>query len=218
MLALACAMPVRADLGALSNLDAVAGLKAALDKGASAAVSELGRTDGFLGNPAVKIPLPEAFDTIENRMRNFAMGRFADELIVTINRAAEAAVPGAKSIFAEAIRKMRVQDAKSILAGGQTAATEYFKRSTAKQLRTRFLPVVKQASAKVKLAEQYSEFVQKASRFGVIKKEYASLDAYVTQKTLDGLFYMVAEEEKKIRRDPAKAGSDTIGKVFGLLK
>jgi hypothetical protein len=217
-LAFGAALPARASLDALTNQDASSGLKAALEKGAVAAVDLLGRTDGFLGNEAVKVPLPDSLKKYEKLMRNFGMGKYADELVLTMNRAAEAAVPEAKKLFVDSVRKMTVQDAKGILTGGQTSGTEYFKRSTTDQLREKFLPIVKKATAKVKLAEKYNQYAQKGVQFGLVKKEQANLDDYVTQKALDGLFYMVAEEEKKIRQDPVKAGSEIISKVFGLLK
>ena len=216
--ALACTFPAQANVAALSNQEAVSGLKAALEKGAGVAVDLLGKTDGFFGNGAVKIPLPDSLKKYEKLMRSVGMGKHADELVLTMNRAAEAAVPEAKKLFVDSIRKMSVQDAKGILTGGQTAGTEYFKRSTTEQLREKFLPVVKRATAKVKLAEKYNQYAQKGVAFGLVKKEQANLDDYVTQKALDGLFFMVAEEEKKIRQDPVKAGSDIIRKVFGALQ
>jgi hypothetical protein len=151
-------------------------------------------------------------------MHSVGMGKYADELVLTMNRAAEAAVPEAKKLFVDSIRKMSVQDAKGILTGGQTSGTEYFKRTTSEQLRAKFLPIVKQATAKVKLAEKYNQYAQKGAQFGLVKKDQANLDDYVTQKSLDGLFYMVGEEEKKIRQNPVQAGSDIIKKVFGALK
>jgi len=208
----------RANLAAVSNQDAVAGLKGALEKGARVAVDALGKTDGFMGNSAVKIPLPESIAKYEKLMRRVGMGKHADELILTMNRAAEAAVPEAKQLFVDAVKKMSVQDAKGILTGGQTAGTDYFKRSTAEPLRGRFLPIVKKATARVKLAEKYNQYAQQGAQFGLVKKEQANLDDYVTQKALDGLFHMVAEEEKKIRQDPLRAGSDIARKVFGALK
>jgi hypothetical protein len=211
-------LPARANLDALTNQDATSGLKAALEKGAGAAVDLLGKTDGFFGNGEVKIPLPDSLKKYEKLMRNFGMGKHADELILTMNRAAEAAVPEAKKLFVDSIKKMSVQDAKGILSGGQTSGTDYFKRTTTDQLRERFMPIVKKATAKVKLAEKYNQYAQKGVQFGLVKKEQANLDDYVTQKALDGLFYMVAEEEKKIRQDPVKAGSDIIKKVFGALQ
>jgi len=208
----------QANLDALTNKDAVSGLKAALEKGSGVAVDLLGRTDGFFGNGAVKIPLPDSLKKYEKLMRNFGMGKYADELILAMNRAAEAAVPEAKKLFVDSIKKMTVADAKGILTGGQTAGTEYFKRTTSEQLRAKFLPIVKKATEKVKLAETYNQYAQKGVQFGLVKKEQANLDDYVTQKALDGLFYMVAEEEKRIRQDPVKAGSDIIRKVFGALQ
>jgi len=207
-----------AGVDALSNQDAVSGLKAALEKGTGAAVDSLGRTDGFFGNSAVKIPLPDSLKRYEKLMRGVGMGKYADELILTMNRAAEAAVPEAKKLFVDSVKKMSVQDAKGILTGGQTAGTEYFKRTTSEPLRGKFLPIVKQATAKVKLAEKYNQYAQKGVQFGLVKKEQANLDDYVTQKALDGLFFMVGEEEKKIRQNPVQAGSDIIKKVFGALK
>ena len=210
--------PAQANLDALTNTDASAGLKAALEKGAVAAVALLGKTDGFYGNEAVKIPLPESLKKTQKLMRGLGMSKYADELELTLNRAAEAAVPEAKKLFADSIRKMSVQDAKGVLTGGPTSGTDYFKRTTTDQLKTKFLPIVKRATAKVKLAEKYNQYAKKGVEFGLIKKDEANLDDYVTQKALDGLFYMVAEEEKKIRQDPVKAGSDIIRKVFGALK
>ena len=217
-LTLCASLPARAGLEAVSNQDAVAGLKAALQKGTGAAVDLLGKTDGFYGNNAVKIPLPDSLKQTQKLMRGIGMGKYADELELTMNRAAEAAVPEAKKLFVDSISKMSVQDAKGILTGGQTSATDYFKRTTSDQLRTKFLPIVKQATAKVKLAEKYNQYAQKGVQFGLVKKEDANLDDYVTQKALDGLFHMVGEQEKQIRQNPVQAGSDIIKKVFGALK
>lgn len=218
VLMLLFSLNAQANLDALTNQDAVSGLKAALEKGAGAAVDLLGKTDGFFGNGAVKIPLPDSLKKYEKLMHSVGMGKYADELVLTMNRAAEAAVPEAKKLFVDSIKKMSVQDAKGILSGGQTSGTDYFKRTTTDQLREKFLPIVKKATAKVKLAEKYNQYAQKGVQFGLVKKEQANLDDYVTQKALDGLFLMVAEEEKKIRQDPVKAGSDIIKKVFGALQ
>ncbi len=210
--------PAAAQLDKLSNQDAAGGLKAALEKGSTVAVGALGRKDGFFGNPQVKIPLPESLKSAERLMRGVGMGKYADELVLTMNRAAEAAVPEAKQLFVGAIKQMSVQDAKGILTGGNTAGTEYFKRTTSEQLRAKFLPIVKNATQKVNLAAKYNEYAEKGAKFGLLKKEDANLDNYVTQKSLDGLFFMVAEEEKKIRANPVQAGSDILKKVFGALK
>jgi len=213
-----CAPPALARLEGITSREAATALKAALEKGSQAAVASLGRTDGFFGNSRVKIPLPESLQRAERAMRRFGMGRHADELILTMNRAAEAAVPEARQLLVDSVRKMTVQDAKGILQGGDTAGTAYFRRTTEAQLRKRFLPIVKQATAKVGLAQQYNAYAERGVAFGLVKKEHANLDAYVTQKALDGLFLVVAEEEKKIRKDPVGAGTAIIRKVFGALK
>lgn len=210
--------PALAQLDRITTREAASGLKAALEKGSQAAVAALGRTDGFFGNAQVKIPLPDSLQRAEKLMRRFGMGRHADELVLTLNRAAEAAVPQARQLFVDSVRRMTVLDAKGILQGGDTAGTDYFRRSTQAELRRRFLPIVKQATAKVGLARQYNQYAEKAAGFGMVKKEHANLDDYVTQKALDGLFFMVAEEEKKIRQDPVGAGTSIIRKVFGALK
>ena len=207
-----------AQLEGVTTREAAAALRAALEKGSQAAVASLGRTDGFLGNPQAKIPLPDSLQRAERAMRRFGMGRYADELIVAMNRAAEAAVPEARELFVDSARRMTVQDAKGILQGGETAGTAYFRRTTEAQLRTRFLPIVQRATAKVGLARQYNAYAERGAAFGLVKKEHVNLDHYVTQKALDGLFLMVAEEEKRIRRDPVGAGTAIIRKVFGALK
>jgi len=214
----AMTLPALAQLDQVSNRDAVAGLKAALEKGAVYAVETLGRTDGFFGDSRVKIPLPESLQSAERLMRTLGMGGTADELILTMNRAAEAAVPEAKKLMVDAVKKMTVQDAKGILTGGDTAGTEYFRRTTEEQLRARFLPIVKRSTAKVGLAQTYNQYAEQGARFGLVKKEHANLDAYVTEKALDGLYFMIAEEEKKIRRDPVGSASNIIKKVFGAIR
>jgi hypothetical protein len=205
-------------LDALTNKDAGGGLKEALTQGAGKAVAALGRTDGFLGNPKVKIPLPESLQQVEGMMRTFGLGKQADELVTAMNRAAEAAVPEAKALLVDSVKKMSVQDAKGILTGGDDAATQYFGRTTSGPLAEKFRPIVKKAIAKVKLAEKYDEFAGKAARFGLVKEADAHLDGYVTQKALDGLYLMIAEEEKAIRKDPAAAAGRLARKVFGILR
>lgn len=210
--------PALASLATLSNRDAVAGLKAALDKGSQAAVARLGRENGFFGDPAVKIPLPDSLARVEKIMRRVGQGERADELVLTMNRAAEAAVAEAKPVLVGAVRKMTVSDAKEILTGGDTAATEYFRRTTGEPLHAKFVPIVQRATAKVGLAQKYNAYAQKGVRFGLVKEDQASLDDYVARKALDGLFLILAEEEKKVRADPAGAASRIISKVFGALK
>ena len=205
-------------LDALTNKDTAAGLKEALTQGAAKAVTLLGKQDGFLGNSKVKIPLPESLHQVEGLMRGLGMGKYADELVTTMNRAAEAAVPEAKALLGNSIQQMSVQDAKAILTGGDDAATQYFRRTTSAALSVKFKPIVQKAMAKVKLADKYDEFAGKAARFGLVKESDAHLENYVTQKALDGLYLMIAEEEKAIRKDPAGAAGNLARKVFGALK
>jgi hypothetical protein len=204
-------------LSDLTDKEAVAGLKEALIRGSGKAVDELGKRDGFLGNAKVKIPLPQTLQRVESVLRTVGMGGQADELITAMNRAAEAAVPEAKTLLVAAVKKMTVEDAKGILSGGDHAATDYFRKTTSDALTQRFLPIVKRATAKVKLADTYNNFAGKAADFGLFEKKDASLDSYVTQKALDGLFLMIAEEEKAIRQDPAGAAKDIVKKVFGAI-
>ena len=215
---LAIGGPALAGLESITNQDATTGLREALVKGAQVAVEALGKQDGFFGNGKVKIPLPESAQKVEKVMRQFGMGKQADELILTLNRAAEAAMPEAKVLLVDAVKKISVQDAKGILTGGQDSATQYFKRTSSDQLRAKFLPIVKKATEKVKLAQKYDEYAEKGVKFGLVKKEDANLDNYVTQKALDGLFVMVAEEEARIRQNPAEAATSILKKVFGALK
>jgi hypothetical protein len=217
VLFLATMAPAQAELEGITNQDAVRALKAALERGSHGAVSKLGRTDGFFANPQVKIPLPESLTRAEKLMRRFGMGKYADELVLTLNRAAEAAVPEARQLFIDSVRRMTVQDAKAIIRGGETAGTAYFQRTTREPLHGRFLPIVKRATEKVRLAQKYNQYAEKGTALGLIRTEDADLDEYVTQKALDGLYFMLAEEEKQIRRDPIGTGTAIIRKVFGAL-
>ena len=206
-----------AGLADISNRDATNGLKEALVRGSHAAVTRLGAENGFFGNDRVKIPLPPSLRRVEAVMRSIGMDRHADELVLRMNRAAEAAVPEAKTLLADAVKKMSVQDAKGILTGGDDAATQYFKRTTSEPLAKRFRPIVKKAMEKVKLAEKYDEIAASGAKFGLVKEEDAQLEDYGTRKALDGLFVAIAEEEKKIRQDPAGTASAVIMKVFGAI-
>lgn len=215
---LACSAAAHAvSLADLSNRDAVAGLKEALTRSAGSAVGKLGKVDGFLGNPQVKIPLPDSLQQVDKLLRTFGQGRYADELVVTMNRAAEAAVPQAKALLIQAVKQMSVQDAKNILTGGDTAATDYFRSKTAQPLAVKFLPIVQKATARLQLAQKYDQFAGKASRFGLVDQNQANIEQYVTQKALDGLYLMMAQEEKAIRADPVGQGSKLLSKVFGAL-
>ncbi len=204
-------------LADLSNKDATGGLKEALVQAAGNAVGKLGVTDGFFANPKVKIPLPDSLKKVEKGMRMFGMGKQADELVLRMNRAAEAAVPEAKVLLVDSVKKMSVEDAKAILTGGDDAATQYFRKTTSGPMAEKFLPIVKKATEDVKLAQQYNKFAETGAGFGVVKKDQANLEQYVTQKALDGVYLMMAEEEKAIRTDPIGQTSSLIKKVFGAI-
>lgn len=202
----------------LSDREAVDGLKQALVQGSRVAVGKLGVPNGFLGNPKVRISLPEHLQKGASTLRMLGLGAQLDQLEVTLNRAAEAAVPEAKAILLESIQKMSIEDARQILTGGDTAATEYFRRTASEPLAARFLPIVKRAIDQVGLARQYDQIAGPAAQFGLIDEQHARLDGYVTQKALDGLFLMMAEEERAIRRDPLGQGSRLLRKVFGAIR
>jgi Protein of unknown function (DUF4197) len=206
-----------AGIADLSNRDAVAGLKEALTNGAHAAVGKLGVENGFFGDERVKILMPESMKRAENVMRRFGMGKQADELILRMNRAAEAAVPEAKAVLVDAVRQMSVSDARGILTGGDDAATRYFRRTMTDPLTRRFQPIVVKAMEKVQLAESYDRFASRGARLGLVRKEDANLEDYITRKALDGLFLVIAEEEKKIRANPMAEASSLLRKVFGAL-
>lgn len=201
----------------LSSQDAAGGLKEALSQGASQAVGALGATDGFLGNPKVRIPLPGQLEKAAGLMRKFGMGAQVNELETAMNRAAEAAVPQARQLLTESIRNMSVQDAKGILTGGDNAVTEYFRRTTSAPLGEKFKPIVQNAIAQTRLSEAYDRFAGKAAKFGVLGQEDSQLDGYVTRKALDGLYLMIGEEEKAIRQNPVAAAGSLAKKVFGAI-
>jgi hypothetical protein len=207
-----------ADLSGIGSKEAVTALRATLSKGAEAAIGTLGKPDGFLGNPAARIPLPEFLVQSKGMLKLVGMGTQLDQMEVSMNRAAEAAVPQAKTLLQKTIQNMTVQDAKQVLGGGNTAVTDFFRSKTQSDLYRQLLPIVKGKTAQVGLAQQYNTLAEKGSRFGLVKAEDANLEGYVTNKALDALFLMVAEEEKAIRANPAAAGSAVLKKVFGSLK
>lgn len=204
-------------LDQLSRRDATAGLKAALDKGAIAAVASLGRPDGFWANPKVRIPLPEHLQRARTALKFIGKGDEVDALELAVNRAAEQAVPQAKTLLTNAVKSISVDDAKQILRGGDDSVTQFFKAKTASELSERFLPSVRRVTDRSGLAQQYNALAGQGVSIGLIKPEQATIERYVTQKALDGLYTMIAEEERKIRANPVAAGSDIIRRVFGAL-
>jgi hypothetical protein len=213
------APPARAfSLGDLTKQEAAGGLKEALTQGATKAVDLLGKNNGFLDNPQVRIPLPGHLQKAADLMRKLGLGQQAEALVASMNHAAETAVPKAKPLLVNAIKQMSVTDAQNILTGADDAATQYFRSKTAGPLADQFRPIVKQSIAKVRLAQQYNAFAGKAAGLGLIKPQDAQLDSYITQKAMDGVFTMIAEEERAIRKDPVGAAGNLAKKVFGLLR
>jgi Protein of unknown function (DUF4197) len=203
---------------AVSQSDALAGLKAALSQAATAAVANLGKPDGFLGNPEVHIPLPGKLQDAQKMLKLVGLGSQADQLEQTMNRAAEDAVPEAKTLLVEAVKQMSVQDARSVLTGGEDAGTQYFRRVTQEKLTTRFLPIVRQSTQKLQLVSQYNSLAAQAGKFGLVDARDASVESYVTAKALDGLYLMMAKEEKAIRHDPLGQASQLLRRVFGSIQ
>lgn len=204
-------------LADLSNAEANQGLKAALERGALSAINVLGRPGGFLDNPKVRIPLPGFLENAAKLLKAMGQKKRVEELEVAMNRAAEAAVPLAKGLLVNAVKSMTVTDAKNILTGGPTSVTSFFADKTREPLVVRFLPVVTDATRKVALAEKYNQLVGKVPG-GLVRKEDATIEQYVTRKSLDGLYFMIGEEEKSIRQNPGATGNAVLSKVFGALR
>ncbi len=206
------------DLSSFSNKDQVGSLKQALIQGAETAVKNLAKENGYLGNDKVRIQLPESLQKADGLLRKFGMGNYADELVTSMNRAAEAAVPEAKNLLTGAVRKMTVEDARSILTGSEDAATQYFRKSTETTLVGKFKPIINKAMLKVKVAGKYDQFAGKGVKFGLVDERDARLDDYITRKAMDGLFLMMAEQEKAIRANPLEATGKLARKVFSAIK
>jgi hypothetical protein len=199
----------------LSESDAAAGVRQALERGAAAAVTLLGRPDGFLANPRVRIPLPGALRQAAKLMRATGQGAKVDELETAMNRAAEQAVPQARDLLVSAVRSMSIEDALRIVRGGDDAATQFFAAKTREPLAARFLPIVTRATERVGLAARYNAVASRAASMGLLEGDAVSVERYVTAKALDGLYLVIAEEERKLRRDPLGAGSALLRRVFG---
>ena len=214
---LICANAMALSLGDLSQKDATGGLKDALTQGAQIAVKQLGKPGGFSNNPDVKIELPGKLGKVAGKMKAFGMGDQVDQLETSMNQAAEAAVVQAQPILVDAVKNMSVSDAKGILSGGNDSATQYLNKSSREQIRAKFLPIVKQATDKVGLAQQYNAFAGQAATFGVLDAKSANIENYVTQQALDGLFEMIGKQEATIRQNPAAAATSLAKKVFGTL-
>ena len=203
------------DAFALDETVAASGVRAALERGADSAVALLGKPGGFLDNPQVRIPLPGALERAASMLRAIGQGRRVDDLVDSMNRAAEQAVPEARPLLVNAVKSMSVDDAVRIVRGGDTSVTDFFAAKTRAPLGEKFLPVVTAETQKVSLAAKYDAVASKGSLFGLVRPEDASVEQYVTRKALDGLYFMIGQEEKKIRADPVATGSALLKAVFG---
>ena len=207
-----------AQAASLTNADAALGVRTALERGAVAAVAVLGKSGGFLDNPKVRIPLPGYLNDAAKMLKYTGQQKRVDELVTAMNRAAEAAVPHAKTLLLDAVKAMSIEDGRQILAGGDNSVTQFFSAKTRAPLGAKFLPIVTQATEKVALADKYNAVAGQASSLGLISKDDANIQKYVTAKALDGLYLMIGEEERKIRKDPVGTGSAILQQVFGSPK
>jgi hypothetical protein len=204
-------------LSDLSQGDASAGLKDALSQGAKVAVQQLGRPGGFSEDPDVRIELPGNIGKASRMLKMMGMGAQVEELENGMNKAAEAAVPQAQALLLEAVRNMTVADAKAILAGGNDSATQYLSTTSRDQIRAKFLPIIKQATDRLGVAQQYNTLAATASGLGAVDARYATVEGYVAEQALDGLFNVIAKQEASIRQNPAQAATSVAKKVFGVL-
>ena len=220
---------VKSAAAALPQDQVVQGLKEALSKGVQNAISRLGHDGGFLTNMSVKIQIPDKLKSVEKALRAAKQDKVADDVITTMNHAAEQAIPEAASVFGDAVSSMSIDDAKSILSGSTNAATLYFQKKTRATLQQKFAPIVKASTDKAGATAAYKKFMSKAGDYtsslgsfgsfasSLTKTESLDIDAYVTGKALDGLFKMIANEEAAIRQNPAARTSDLLQKVFGAV-
>jgi len=199
----------------MSDTKIASGLKEALQVGTANAVKSTGRVDGYFGNAAIKILMPERMRTLEKGLRAVGYGPQVDQFVLSMNRAAEKAAPAAKKIFVDAVMQMSFEDARQIFSGKDSAATEYFKTKTTAQLTEAFRPIIEKATNDVGVTQQYKQLVGRAQSIPFLRSESLDIDQYVVTKALDGLFYQLAQEEKNIRRNPAARVTKTLKEVFG---
>ncbi len=201
----------------LSQVDAGSALRAALERGADIAVAQLGKADGFLSNDKVRIGLPDLLEKAAPVLRTVGRGRQLDELATAMNHAAEKATAQAKPLLVQAIKELTLDDASRILKGGDNAVTDYFSGKTREPLSGTFRPIVDDALTKLSVTKRYNDIAQKASKMGLVRGKLVTVQDHVTQHALDGLYFVIGEEERRIRRDPVGTGSEILKKVFGAL-
>lgn len=200
---------------ALADAELARGLRTAIERGIGLAIDELGRPNGFLGNARVRIPLPGALEKASKLLAGLGQGESVEALRTAMNRAAEQAVPASRSLLQDAVRTLSLDDARGLLRGGDTAVTQFFARKTRAPLTQRFLPIVSAETARVDLAARYNALAGQAAQLGLLKPDKASVEQHVTGKALDGLYLLIGEEERRIRRDPVATGSALLRQVFG---
>jgi hypothetical protein len=202
----------------LTTAEVAEGLKEALINGISKGADQVSQLEGYFKNPEIKIPFPPDVKKVENTLRDIGLGSEVDKFIMTLNRGAEDAAKEAKPIFISAIKSMTIDDAWGILKGEQDAATQYLKRTTSAQLKEKFKPVIQNSLSKVNATKYYSDLVTRYNKIPMVEKVNPNLDEYATDKAIDGLFLMIAKEEKNIREDPVARTTDLLKKVFGYNK
>jgi hypothetical protein len=194
------------------------GLKEALVNGVSKGADLVSLTDGYFKNPEIKIPFPPEVQRVEKTLRDIGLGSEVDKFVMTLNRGAEDAAKQAKPIFVSAIKSMTIQDAWAILKGEDNAATEYLRRTTSTQLKDAFKPVIQSSLNKVNATKYYSDLVTRYNKIPLVEKVNPNLDDYATDKAIQGLFVMIAKEEKNIRKDPVARTTELLKRVFGYKK
>lgn len=199
----------------LTAAEVAEGLKEALIQGTSKGADIVSQADGYLGNPRIRIPFPPDVKRVEDRLRQMGLGNEVDRFVTTLNRGGEEAAKEAKPIFITAIRSMTIDDAFGILRGEENAATQYLQRTTSAQLKQKFLPVIQSALEKTNATRYYSDLVNTYNKIPLVEKVNPDLDDYATDKAIEGLFFMIAQEEKNIRDNPAARVTDLLKRVFG---
>lgn len=199
----------------LTTSEVAEGLKEALIKGISTGSDLVSQVDGYFKNPEIKIPFPPEVKRVEDKLRQIGFGSEVDKFVMQLNRGAEDAAKEAKPIFISAIRSMTIQDAWAILRGEQDAATQYLKRTTSDQLKTKFKPVIQTSLNKVNATKYYGDIVNRYNQLPLVQKVNPNLDEYATDKAIEGLFVMIAKEEKNIRENPIARTTELLKKVFG---
>lgn len=199
----------------ITEEEAALGLKDALSQGVTNGADLVSKLDGYFGNPTIKIPWPQDAVKVMNTLNDLGLSKLVDDVVLTVNRAAEDAATRAKPIFINAIKQMTIRDAIDILFGADNAATEYLKRTTSDALRSEFRPVIQSSLDKVDATRHWDDAINAYNKVPFVEKMNPDLAGYVTQKAMDGLFFMVAKEEKKVREDPVARVTAIMKKVFG---